>query len=85
MPDETKHKALPVGGYRPQSQESIELVNEAKEIEERVMRFLDRLAGTGRVDPRWFAIGRTDIEKGFMSVNRSVFQPGRVTLPEDEA
>jgi hypothetical protein len=33
---------------------------------------------------RWLAIGKTDIEKGFMAVNRSVFRPSRVALPEDE-
>lgn len=76
---------LPVSGYRPQSEENIALVNEAKALEERVLRFLDRLAASGRADGRWFSIGRTDIEKGFMAVNRSVFQPGRVNLPESAA
>jgi hypothetical protein len=77
-------QGLPVSGYRPQSPENIALVNEAKEIEERVLRFLDRVASSHQpIDGRWFAIGRTDIEKGFMAVNRSIFRPGRVGLPED--
>lgn len=75
-------KGLPVSGYRPQSEENIALVNEAKELEERVLRFLDRVAASGRADGRWFSIGRTDIEKGFMAVNRSVFQPARVTIAD---
>lgn len=74
---------LPVSGYRPQSPENVALVNEAKELEERVLRFLDRLAASGNADGRWFSIGRTDIERGFMAVNRSVFQPARIRLPED--
>lgn len=76
---------LPVSGYKPQSDENIALVNEAKELEERVLRFLDRLAASGRADGRWFSIGRTAIEQGFMAVNRSVFQPGRVAVPEAAA
>ncbi len=82
----TARTGLPVSGYRPQSDERIALVNEAKQLEERVLRFLDRLASneTEKVDGRWFAIGRTDIEKGFMAINRSIFQPGRTSLPEDQ-
>jgi hypothetical protein len=32
------------------------------------------------IDQRWLATGRTDIEKGFMAVNRAIFQPGRAQL-----
>jgi hypothetical protein len=35
------------------------------------------------VDQRWLAIGRTHIEEAFMAINRAVFQPQRVKLPED--
>jgi len=38
----------------------------------------------GDVDQRWLAIARTHFQEGFMALNRSVFQPGRVKLPEDE-
>ncbi len=37
----------------------------------------------GTVDKRWLAIGRTAIEQGFMAVNRSIFKPGRVVLPDE--
>jgi hypothetical protein len=84
MSDEKK-EGLPVAGYRAQSAENIALVNEAKQLEERVLRFLDRLTASGAIDGRWFSIGRTDIEKGFMAINRSVFQPERVKLATDEA
>lgn len=36
-------------------------------------------------DPRWVAIARTHFQEGFMALNRAVFQPGRVKLPEDES
>ncbi|MBN9243383.1 MAG: hypothetical protein J0I98_11365 [Mesorhizobium sp.] len=73
---------LPVAGYRPQSPEAIASVNTPKEIEEHVLRLLDEVAADAAlaVDKRWLATGRTDIEKGFMAVNRSIFKPGRIVL-----
>lgn len=35
-------------------------------------------------DQRWLAIARTHINEGFMALNRAVFQPTRIKLPEDE-
>lgn len=71
---------LPVQGNNAQFDRSIDLVNRNKRFEEQVLRALDELAKDPDVDPRWLATGRTDIEKGFMSVNRSIFKPGRVDL-----
>lgn len=34
-------------------------------------------------DPRWLAIARTGFEQAFMALNRAVFQPQRIALPED--
>ncbi len=77
------HQGLPVAGYVPQSAEKVRLVNDNKEIEERVLRQLDSLL-IQKYDPRWLAIGRTHIEQAFMAINRAIFQPARVGLPEDE-
>lgn len=83
MTDPTKpHSGLPVAGYRPQSDEAVALVNASKQAEERVLRLLDDLKGRADVDQRWLAIGRTQIEQGFMAANRAVFQPARATLAE---
>lgn len=79
----SEHQGLPISGYRPQGQSAVETVNLNKEAEERVLRMLDRLGLDPKTDKRWLAIGRTQIEAGFMAVNRSIFQPGRVVLPED--
>ncbi|WP_323041573.1 hypothetical protein [Gemmobacter sp.] len=76
---------LPVSGYRPQSDKAVAIVNENKAAEERILRKLDSLAQDPAVDRRWLAIARTNIEQGFMAMNRAVFQPGRVALPEDQA
>jgi hypothetical protein len=78
-----QHTGLPVAGYQPQTSDNVAIVNANKAIEERVLRQLDQLAELENIDKRWLAIGRTAIENGFMAVNRSVFKPGRVALPED--
>lgn len=96
----TEHQSLPVHGYKPQSEEKVALVNEFKQMEERLLRRLDelktrvldmRVSGNElaqwsedvRADGRWLAIARTKFEEAFMALNRAVFQPGRVKLPED--
>ena len=82
-------KGLPVAGYKPtQPPEAIEAVNRFKELEERTLRAIEALSVAGSAvdhDPRWLAIGRTDLQRAFMAINRAVFQPGRVALPEDGA
>jgi len=78
-----KHPGLPVAGYKPQSDKAVELVNANKQDEERVLRVIDDLNGRLDVNHRWLAIARTQIEQGFMALNRAIFRPGRVELPED--
>lgn len=78
MPDE--HQPLPVSGYKPQTQETIDLVNLNKATEETTLRQLDHLATLDFVDKRWLAIGRTHLEQAFMAINRSIFKPTRIEL-----
>lgn len=80
---ETKHDGLPVAGYQPQSSESVAIVNVNKALEERALRQLDPMSDATRFDQRWVAIARTQIEQGFMAMNRAVFKPSRIKLPED--
>lgn len=76
---------LPVPGYQAQTPAAVAAVSRLKLLEERVLRELDAIARDAglSIDPRWLATGRTDIEKGFMAANRSIFRPGRIALPED--
>lgn len=78
-------KGLPVQGYKPtQPQWALDLVNENKILEERILRQIDRHKELGAdLDQRHVAIARTEIEKAFMALNRAVFQPQRIKLPED--
>lgn len=80
----SEHTGLPVAGYRPQSDAKVDLVNANKRVEETALRMLDHLATLPETDKRWLAIGRTEIENGFMAVNRAVFRPARVDLPGDQ-
>ena len=74
-----------IKGYTPQPQSKQDMVNQHKEMEERILRHFDKLKGLMLCDPRWLQIARTHIEEGFMALNRSVFQPQRIELPEDTA
>lgn len=80
----TTHSGLPVAGYKAQTPEAVALVNENKALEERVLRQIDRMKASGTaVDQRMVALSMTGIQEAFMWMNRAVFQPGRVQLPED--
>jgi hypothetical protein len=88
-------QAPPILGYQDVSGDKQAMVNELKEMEERILRQLDYLAqlhgvdgspGSVRppfADTRWLAVGRTHIQQAFMAINRAVFQPQRIKLPED--
>lgn len=88
---DAKSEGLSVAGYRPQSAEAVMLVNQNKELEERVLRHLDKMRhltaiGSDRapeVSSRFLEAGRMQIILAFMLINRAVFNPGRVALPED--
>lgn len=62
--------------YKPPTQaESIELVNRIHSAERTILDMLEAISDDFEVDPRWMAIGRTDLQKGFMSVCRSIARP----------
>jgi len=75
--------ALPVHGYRPQSQDKVDAVNANKILEAQVLKAVDETAGVEGTDPRWLSIARTHLEQGFMALNRSIFRPDRAQLPDD--
>jgi hypothetical protein len=80
----TEHQGLPVSGYRPQSDERVQLVNQNKQAEEACLQILDNLGRLDYIDKRWLAIGRTELEKAFMAINRAVFQPTRAVLEKQK-
>lgn len=65
----------PIRGYTPLTQNQVDLMNAVKAAEGTVLQIIRNLADDADIDPRWLAIGKTDIEKGFMSVCRSIARP----------
>jgi hypothetical protein len=78
------HEGLPVQGYRPQGDDAVKAVNANKVREEQLLRILDACQGDSAIDQRWLAVARTHFEQGFMALNRAVFRPARIALPEDD-
>jgi len=88
-------KGLPVAGYKlTQPETAIRAVNVFKALEERTLRHIEVLTGDRPhltdiypyhpgCDMRMLAVGRTQLQLAFMALNRAVFQPQRVDLPED--
>jgi hypothetical protein len=88
---EPMHNPMPVAGYKPQSEANVALANELKYAEERLLRQIDDMMrnASSAVNPHGFdgrmiALGRTKTQEAFMWLVRSIFQPTRVRLPEDE-
>lgn len=77
---ENQHQKIK--GYRDLSQTEIDLMNEGKALAEQVGAFVAKLdvAGFAKTsdhvpDSRWLAIGRTQLQQGFMAVIRSIAKP----------
>lgn len=64
-----------VTGYRTQSAEDIDLVNEIKALENTLGAKIELLAQRDDVDPRMLELGRTRLQEGFMWTVRAIFQP----------
>lgn len=78
------HQGLPVRGYVGQSNQNVDMVNVNKDIEERVLRRCDDMRQFVEFDQRWISIAFTHFQEGFMALNRAIFQPQRISLPDDE-
>ena len=76
-----------IAGYTAQPDAKVALVNAFKESEERLLRQIDKLTRTPQrpddADQRLLAMGRSYAQIAYMLLNRAVFQPQRIKLPED--
>ena len=68
-------KTAPIKGYRELSDEELRIANEIKELAELVGTKVEEVFGRVDTDKRWAAIGRTDLQTGFMALIRSVLRP----------
>ena len=70
---ENQHRKIT--GYRELSQDEINAMNKSKELASQVGDFIGELEKNGYVDKRWLAIAKTDLQKAFMSLTRSIAKP----------
>ena len=70
---ENQHRKIT--GYRELSQDEINAMNKSKELASQVGDFIDELEKNGYVDKCWIAIAKTDLQKAFMSLTRSIAKP----------
>lgn len=66
---------LRITGYRDLAQDEIDLMNETKAAAVAVGALCEKLSDTAGVDRRWVSIAKTDLQKGFMALTRSIAQP----------
>ena len=64
-----------IKGYRTLTTEEINLINRSKELGEDVEALIKVVGERPNVDGRWLNIAKTDLQKGFMSLNRSIANP----------
>lgn len=53
------------------------MVDEISQKEAEVMELIEKIESIGQPNGRWLAIAKTDIEKGFMSLQRSIKERNR--------
>jgi hypothetical protein len=82
MTMDNQHKLIK--GYRDLSQAQIDLMNRIKECAASVETLLNSISYSGPggpeggdcvADARWYHIARTDLQRGFMALVRSVAKP----------
>lgn len=64
-----------IKGYRDLSQEEIDAMNKVKALAEEVGDVIEELRQIENLDLVWLADGQLDLQKGFMSVIRSIAKP----------
>ena len=60
---------------RKLSQEEIKATEKTEELADQVGGFILELEKNSYVDKRWLAIAKTDLQKAFMSLRRSINKP----------
>lgn len=64
-----------ITGYRDLSEQEVAAMNEGKALAETVGAWIDRLLADPATDKRWVAIGKTQLQQGFMAALRGIAQP----------
>lgn len=64
-----------IKGYRVLTDEEKQLMNTVKQKAVEVGELIDLLQANESLDQSWLALGKQQLQVGFMSVNRSIAQP----------
>lgn len=64
-----------ITGYRDLSQEEIDAINKIKELAEKCGDLIEQLDGFPLVDKRSLALGKTNLQQGFMWAIRAIAKP----------
>lgn len=81
MSDANAPPSPQVAGHRILSPQELELVNEAKAMAVQTGAFIEKLTSLNHraagdlLDLRWLATGKTDLQKGWMEIVRSIAKP----------
>lgn len=70
---ENQHRKIK--GYRELSEEEIALMNEGKELAEQCRAYLEKLEACADADQRCVALGKTNLQQGFMWAIRGIARP----------
>ena len=71
----TEFQEPEVTGYRKLPERDLEVINALKEVENGLGDMIKEFEADHNFDKRWIAIARTDLQKGFMALVRSVARP----------
>ena len=70
---ENQHRKI--SGYRELDESEIQMMNYAKEMATATGEVIEKLEAHDAIDKRWLAIAKTDLQKGFMALVRSIAKP----------
>ena len=70
---ENQHQKIT--GYRDLSQEEIDAMNEGKALATQVGAWIEKLQAQEGLDQRAVALGKTNLQQGFMWAIRGIAQP----------
>lgn len=67
-------KQTDIKGYRNLTIEEVELINKVKDKANEVQCLIE-LCEYHDIDKRWIAIAKTQLQQGFMALNRAIAKP----------
>lgn len=70
---ENQHRQIK--GYRELNQHEIDAMNKVKEAGAALGDIVSTMEQVPELDKRWLAIAKTDLQKGFMALTRSIAKP----------